>query len=450
MASAFGLTLENNLANCDLHVHLAGSFYAEDLLAIGAPIFRKVDWTAREFLNGYNNSLETELNPVQLFAEALANPETGFPKLKAAYVFGPEDSGDFERFMWKYRLFSHLWGYGWEQGRETAVAMIRQPVEHHKRQGLAYVEYRAGFWGEGTDLREKMQICAETLAAECDEQFTARYIVPLPRDEPMPTYMAVRQLLQDQPHLSRTLVGIDFASEEEGYPPRLNQNLFRQLHQDNAANPEQQLTAVYHVGETFFDKSLESAVRWCHEAALLGAKRLGHCIALGLDPAVAVSRRPQAHEAELVSERLDQIAYDLRFAHQLRQAGVAVDVNELRAEQQSLARMAADDLVERPYTPQRFQDIRQRQNFVLDQLTQRGTVIECCPTSNLRIGGVPDAEHHPIHRLLASRVNLCICTDDPGTFDITLASEIEWVMRHTQFTTDSLVQRLGNPRRFQL
>ena len=191
-------------------------------------------------------------------------------------------------------------------------------------------------------------------------------------------------------------------------------------------------------------------MRWCHEAALLGARRLGHCIALGLDPAIAVSRRPQAHEAELVSERLDQIDYDLQFARGLRQAGVLVDEAALHAEQQALAKMKKEDVVERPYTPKRFHDIRQRQTFVLGQLTRLGTVIECCPTSNLRIGGVPDAEHHPIHRLLASQVNLCLCTDDPGTFDITLASEIAWALRHTPFTANSLAQRLGDPRRFAL
>ncbi|MBK7894224.1 MAG: hypothetical protein IPJ90_04910 [Anaerolineaceae bacterium] len=441
--------MPNPLTTCDLHVHLAGSFYAEDLLAIGAPIFREVDWAARDFLNGYNAALDTKLDPVQLFAEALENPATGFPKLKNAYVFGPEDSGDFEKFMWKYRLFSHLWGYGWEQGRETAVSMITQAVEHHKRQGLRYVEYRAGFWGEGADLRQKIQICAEALAAEGDEQFTARYIVALPREEPLATYHAVRQLLVEQPQLAPILLGIDLASREEGYPPKLYRELFQQLRQDNAAHPDQALTAVYHVGETFFDKSLESAARWCHEAALLEAKRLGHCIALGLDPEVAVSRRPQAHEKELVSERLDQIAYDLRFAAELGLFGVPVDEERLLAEQKTLLNQA-DDWVERPYTPQRFQQIRQRQNFVLNQLHQLGTVIECCPMSNLRIGGVPDAKHHPIHKLLASPVNLCLCTDDPGTFDITLASEIEWVVQHTTFNHDSLAKRLGNPHRFSL
>ena len=438
------------LSGCDLHVHLAGSFYAEDLLAIGAPVFRKVDWAARDFVSGYNKALQAQLDPIQLFTEALENPETGFSKLKNAYVFGAEDSGHFERFLWKYRLFSQLWGYGWERDDETAVAMMTQAVEHHKRQGLDYVEYRSGFWGEEAELRRKMQLCAQTLAAKSDPQFTARYIVPLPRPDPLPTYREVRRLLRQQPQLSQTLVGIDFSSDEEGFPPKLFRELFRQLHDDNQENPTQILTAVYHVGESFFDKSLESAVRWCHEAALLGAKRLGHCIALGLDPAIAVSRRSQAHEAELVSERLDQIQYDLHFAAQLRQKGIPVDMDELRAERRALTHLNPNDIVERPYTPQRFHDIRQRQMFVLDQLTQLGTVIECCPTSNLRIGGVPDAEHHPLHRLLSSQVNLCLCTDDPGTFDITLALEIEWVLRHTQFTPESLAVRLGDPRRFKL
>lgn len=439
----------NNLAGCDLHLHLAGSFYAEDLLAIGAPIFRDLDWNRRDFLSGYNTSMATNLDPVQLFAQALDHPETGFPPLKAAYVFGAEDSGDFERFMWKYRLFSHVWSDGWEQGRKTAVSMITQAVNHHKRQGLDYAEYRAGFWGEDALLRQRMQICAETLAKLSDARFTARYIVPLPRDDPMPTYAQVRLLLEEQPHVAKTLVGLDFASREEGFPPKLYRPFFQQLQKDNVTNPEQWLSVVYHVGETFFDKSLESAARWCHEAALLGAKRLGHCIALGLDPAVAVSRRPQAHEAELVSERLDQIAYDLRYANPLRTLGVRIDEAALRAEQAALLQRA-DDWVERPYTPQRLQEVRQRQTFALQQLAQMGTVIECCPTSNLRIGGVPDAEHHPIHRLLASEVNLCICTDDPGVFDITLASEIEWVLRHTAYTAEGLAKRLGDPKRFAL
>ena len=55
-------------------------------------------------------------------------------------------------------------------------------------------------------------------------------------------------------------------------------------------------------------------MRWVHESAELGAHRLGHAIALGVDPdAYGVHRR-----RETVSERLDQIAY-VRFASVYRE-----------------------------------------------------------------------------------------------------------------------------------
>jgi hypothetical protein len=47
-------------------------------------------------------------------------------------------------------------------------------------------------------------------------------------------------------------------------------------------------------------------------------------------------------------------------------------------------------------------------------------------------------------------VSLAICTDDPGNFDITLASEIDWVAAHTGLDHVALARRLGDPRRFRL
>ena len=99
---------------------------------------------------------------------------------------------------------------------------------------------------------------------------------------------------------------------------------FRRLRVDNDADAQAALEVLYHVGEIYFDKSLESAVRWCHEAAELGSRRLGHCIALGLDPEVSVRRRGGSHLWEPVAERLDQIAWDLRHRRGLEDAGVEV------------------------------------------------------------------------------------------------------------------------------
>ena len=164
---------------------------------------------------------------------------------------------------------------------------------------------------------------------------------------------------------------------------------------DNGRRPGRALEILYHVGESFYDKSLESAVRWCHEAAELGARRLGHCLALGLDPAIAVRRRPRAHEEEPVSERLDQIGYDMAHAGSLRRYGVVVDEQALERERSQLRRKEAGDLVSRPYDGGRLEEVRKRQRFALDAVARSGAVIETCPTSNLCIGGVPDPEAHP-------------------------------------------------------
>ncbi|HIM56379.1 MAG TPA: hypothetical protein EYM39_06715 [Candidatus Latescibacteria bacterium] len=97
-----------------------------------------------------------------------------------------------------------------------------------------------------------------------------------------------------------------------------------------------------------------------------------------------------------------------------------------------------------------MEEIRRRQDFVLHRLAESGTVIESCPTSNLRIGGVPDAARHPIHRFLRSQVNLVVGADDPGIFDSPLAAEIDWVVAHSGLDARGLAQRLGDPRRFRL
>ncbi len=444
------MTLLSQLSHCDLHVHIGGSFYAEDFLALGMKYYKRVDWHDREFVAEYNQVFNTNLDPMALFETAVSFPHTALAQLKKQYIYDNEDNGHFDRFMYKYRFFQRIWSYGWEKDETAVKQMIQQMLAQHHAQGIDYIEYRAGFWGEPEQQIERFHICAEALQNGGESAPTAKLILNVPRDDSLARYEVIRTCLAQCPHLYGTIIGIDFAGIEEGFLPKMARSFFKRLHRDNQQNPQFALKATYHVGETFFDKSLESAIRWCHEASELGASRLGHCIALGLQSDVALSRRPQAHEQELVSERLDQIRYDLRFEKQLLAYNIDVNQKRLLDEQEALQKMAEDEVVKRPYSPCRLQEIHNRQQFVLDQISKMGTVIECCPTSNLRIGAVPDAAHHPIHRFLASNVNLVICTDDPGIFDISLASEVDWVLENTEYTAVTLPQRLGNPRRFQL
>ena len=434
------------LRGCDLHLHILGAFHAADVLHLGKPYYREVDWTS--YVTDYKNLYGIDPDPQGVFERALSNDPKGFEALKRLHVYGSQDSGDFTRWEAKMNFFVSIWSHYRDMGEKGDHELLETMLKRHRAEGLDYVEYRLGSGMGGFGYWHTL--CAQVLQAASTVDFTARYILSLPRYAPLEAYSLARQLLLAHPELAQTIVGIDFASVEEGNPPKQLRPLFEAVRRDNATYPESSLDIVYHVGESFFDKSLESAVRWCHEVAEMGAKRLGHALALGLEPQVAVKRRAYAHVRELVSERLDQITYDLNHADGLVSYGVDVNPKKLSDERERLTRLEHDSYIKRPYDDVRLAEVTKRQDYVLDHLLTLGTVIECCPTSNLRIGGIPDPVHHPLHRFLAHGVNLIVGSDDPGNFDVTLASEIDWVLTHTGMTEADLERRLGNPRRFAL
>ncbi|HSH00872.1 MAG TPA: hypothetical protein VLL52_00040, partial [Anaerolineae bacterium] len=335
------------LTGCELHVHLSGCLYPEDIWELGKDVYRDVDWTMFEDL--HVEAFGEEIDTVQLFAEAKES-EAGWARFCEQVVFGDGDEADFGKFRAKYRLGVCL-GIHWTDVLGDKTRVLRQVIGHHRQQGLDYVAYRV-LMGEVTEHSERFlrvhRRNARTMRAMSGDGFKVGYLISLPRDEALAAYALVQEILAAEPELIDTIVGLDFCSVEEGHPPKDLAMFFERLHRDNERWPERALPVAYHVGESFFDKSVESGIRWCHEAALLGAKRLGHAIALGMDPAVAVARRPGAHEVELVSERLDQIAYDLRLAEGLRAAGVVVDEGALRAEADLLGGKRGDELVARP------------------------------------------------------------------------------------------------------
>lgn len=433
---------------CELHVHPGGCLTAEDILDLGKDVYADVDWTP--FTKSYEDAFGLRPDPVALFQNALARQPGGLDKFKEHYIFVDQDGGDFKRFQAKFNLIICLIRHQrsfLQRQRES----IERVVARHRQEGVEFVEYRCSCGTETPQAFQDFHLAhAVTLKAESQHGMTARYIISLRRWAATEDYLMVRQLMEEHPEIIPTIVGVDFSYFEEGYPPKILRPLFERIHRDNLKWPERTLDIVYHVGESYFDKSLESAVRWCHEVAEMGAKRLGHAIALGLDPAIAIARQPDAHTTELVSERLDQIAYDLDRREKMSVHGVVIDPQALTDERQVLRQKDANETIQRPYDGQRLDQIRRRQQYVLNRLADRGTVIESCPTSNLRIGGVPDPSHHPVHQFLSSDIDLVISADDPGIFDTSLGNEIDWVLNHTRWSAEDLDKRLGDPRRFQL
>ena len=130
-----------------------------------------------------------------------------------------------------------------------------------------------------------------------------------------------------------------------------------------------------------------------------------------------------------MSERQDQLRYDLRHAFGLRKVGVSVSETDIGAELAELGRTDPSATVTIHYDEDRLQEIVGRQNYAIDCIRGLGTVVEVCPTSNRRIGGIASSRHHPIHRFLDRKLEFVIGSDDPGIFDTSTREEIEWVVQ---------------------
>lgn len=62
---------------------------------------------------------------------------------------------------------------------------------------------------------------------------------------------------------------------------------------------------------------------------------------------------------------------------------------------------------------------------LVDELAERGTVLEVCPGSNVALGLYPNFRSHPIERLMKSGVAVTVSTDDPPFFHTTMDREYE-------------------------
>lgn len=435
---------------CELHVHMGGCFSVDDVITLAAPYLHDIDWGL--FRDAFHAAFGRRPDPVQWFERIAGGDRSAVDEVRRHYVFTEVDGPDFARFQAKFNLLICIFRHYLHAVPGGERRIPRQALERHRAEGVRYVEVRANTMRDDDveGFRRFHRVNIDAVRDACRDGFEARYVPSLSRATPLASYEQLRRLLDERPEDYDIIPGVDFCYIEEGYPPKAMQPFFERLARDNDADPSRSLQVLYHVGEIYFDKSLESAVRWCHEAAQLGARRLGHCTALGLDPEAAAARRGGAHARESVAERLDQIAWDLQHRKGLEDAGVDVDRRALDAEAEQLRRGDPDGLVHRPYDEARFDQVRRRQDYVLAEIARLGAVIESCPSSNLRLGSVPTPRLHPVHRFLDSEVNLVIGADDPGIFDSPLHEEVDWVARTTDLTAEALASRLGDPRQHRL
>ncbi len=427
----------------ELHLHLYGCLRGEHVL-------RMLARSPRPSWERYEPKFEKVFgrpSPARaLVARYVAGDETAVAEFEELFVFGDEDAGSFERFQTKFDLIAAASVVGIAaRAPEMIPAALdeirdaaRMILDDQRRSGVSYAEQRF-FFGRGTPpelieggLRALLEVFQESSAP------IARLAPSLPRSDPWPHWEIVQRLALSP--VGAALTGVDFCFIEEGHPPKEQRALFDAVLDHNRQNPERALAILYHVGESFEDKSLESAVRWVHEAAEMGAHRLGHAIALGVDPDAY-----GAHvRKESVAERRDQVAYDLRHASALAQYGVHVDRHALAREAELLASREGE--LQIVYDHRRLHEVRARQRFAMHAVRGHGAVVEVCPTSNLRIGGLRDPAHHPVRRFLEEGVAIVVASDDPGIFGTTLQRELAWVAAHAGVDVHELGARSWSAR----
>jgi adenosine deaminase len=62
---------------------------------------------------------------------------------------------------------------------------------------------------------------------------------------------------------------------------------------------------------------------------------------------------------------------------------------------------------------------------LVEELAERGVVLECCPTSNVVLGAFASYEDHPLPRLREAGVRVTLGSDDPPYFGASIGGEYE-------------------------
>jgi adenosine deaminase len=394
----------------DLHNHLYGSLSIEMVYEMG-----KNNPSPRwELFTTLHEELYAEKIHPETFFQLFDNPQ----KMERIYYFNKK--APFIEFQSKFNLIIALSRFNIEEIEQNSYLVATK----HFQEGIDYIEYRLMYSPFATreDYIEKTIAACKGLAKAEKENidFQARLVLSLHREKGyMEAYQWLKDLMFTNSIVAKYLVGIDFCNVEEGFPPKDKYKFFQKVIQDNKERPEYALSILYHIAESYQDKTPDSAVRWIFEAAQAGAHRLGHCIALGILPEAFLGKT----RIEECSERRDHLKFLIDHYEEISSFGQFAPIEHLKKEFQDI--FSKQGILEYHYTEMEVESLRTFQNFTIQKLVKKGTVVESCPTSNLLIGMIDKPENLPVKRFSESRLNLTIGTDDPGIFNTNIKKEFE-------------------------
>lgn len=419
----------------ELHSHLYGCLELEDLYYLAARSSPRWEIFAQSYRELYKKEAEIK----SLFSKKKSDQE----RLSSYYYF--KNKSGFRAFQNCFDLVVSLARADPEELKEVCLRVA-------KRESADYAEYRMMFPALLSDAEfvdKSLALCEALAIAEksCTGKKKFRLVLSLSREdqELQRQYELIKTHLQSEDIVCKFLVGIDFCGQEEGYPPEGKKAFCREMLEDNRKVPSKSLAILYHVGESYEDKSVESAARWVVQAARMGAHRLGHAVALGVSPEFYLGKKKQ----ERLCERLAQIDFEIENSASLKEGGYEVNIEQLEMEKESLLKKKkSQSWLSHEYDKKNIERLRLFQDWAIKEVKKTNTVIESCPTSNLRICALRSPKNHPLLRFLKAGLNVVIGADDPGILDTSLKEEYQRIESWPGITKGMIARLKRKARRW--
>ena len=401
----------------ELHLHLYGCLTPKDLFQLGKDRYKAraqaLTWFATEYEThvgrrpDWQQYWEGSEGLELITKDFLATDLMRFPEFQA-------------RFNLMIALLPTI---------EHAVNVLNQVVPEQVKQGISYSEFRIfvpPVLGP-EDLKKYFDALADG-AAKSNSSYknihTSRVVLSVSRNPQV--FMQQYQVLRDLQKISKTvaeqITALDFCGVEEGHPPEQLKAVFELIHRDNSAMPERALAILYHVGESFDDMSVFSAMRWIHLSDQMGAHRLGHAAAAG----IGIKNSGRFKDGTVFNEPMSEAQLLLDFLKKtVSESSEMGDVCGFLSKiyKEALLKTFGKDRLELSWNSELRHAATALQTWTLNQLAQNGSIVETCPTSNRIIGRIEQEVDLPVFRFNEKNVPLIISSDDPGIFATTLSNE---------------------------
>ncbi|MCX6123800.1 MAG: hypothetical protein NTV34_03510 [Proteobacteria bacterium] len=271
---------EKSILRTETHLHLYGCLDAAGLYDIGKDRYLnfsdRMDWFATEY---------EKVNGIRPDYRKWWASSQGFDDFRETFEFTAP--GTFDKFQSKFNLLIAL-----NPPHFDDLQLAKRVLT--KDQELACLrEYRT-FVPHYLDERSREKYLLNLLQVTKDFSQSRSGFRPLLALSLMRTnsechaiYDWLTSFTNKHPWTVDFITGIDFCGSEVGHPPEDKISFLAQLNKDNESRTRP-WGVLYHVGEMWDHMSLASSARWVLQAALQGITRLGHAMALGVEPSASI------------------------------------------------------------------------------------------------------------------------------------------------------------------